>query len=63
MFKANAYIFGGIFLIAAMVRETFVELINNDSYDGFIFGSIFVVIGILWIKEGIKKRKDLNKEE
>ena len=42
MFKVNAYIFGGIFLIAAIIRQTVVELIDHDSYDGFIFGPIFV---------------------
>ena len=63
MFKVNAYIFGGIFLIAAIIRQTVVELIDHDSYDGFIFGPVFVFIGIIWIKEGLKKRKELSKTE
>ena len=58
-FKVYAYIFGGIFLILSMIVGTIRELVENDSYDGFIFGGIFVFIGYIWIKEGLKKRKEI----
>ena len=31
--------------------------------DGFIFGGIFVFIGYIWIKEGLKKRKELSSKK
>ncbi|MBP6323391.1 MAG: hypothetical protein KA322_00035 [Chitinophagales bacterium] len=63
MFKVNAYIFGGIFLIAAIIRQTIVEFINHDSYGGFIFGPKFVLYWNFLDKEGLKKRKELSKTE
>ncbi|MBK6273951.1 MAG: hypothetical protein KA174_00255 [Chitinophagales bacterium] len=62
-FKVYAYIFGGIFLILSMIVGTIRELVENDSYDGFIFGGIFVFIGYIWIKEGLKKRKELSSKK
>jgi putative Mn2+ efflux pump MntP len=59
-FKAYAYFFGGIFLIIGTISNTIRELKENNSYDGFIFGGIFIFIGYIWIKEGLKKRKELK---
>ena len=49
-FKVYAYIFGGIFLILSMIVGTIRELVENDSYDGFIFGGIFVFIRFCGVK-------------
>ena len=62
-FKVYVYIFGGIFLIIGTISNIIRELVENNSYDGFIFGGIFVFIGYIWIKEGLKKRKELSSKK
>lgn len=62
-FKVYAYIFGGIFLIFAMVNNAISEFMEEHSFYSSIFNAIFIFVGIIWIKEGLKKRKALKETE
>jgi divalent metal cation (Fe/Co/Zn/Cd) transporter len=62
-FKIYAYLFGGVFLIYAMIINIISEWKENHSFYSIIFNAVFIFIGVVWIKEGLKKRKELNSQK